>query len=54
MDSAGRPLLRLAAAEEPANYRKNGIERLAAGFGEMHEAPRRKQSRSKARATAQS
>jgi hypothetical protein len=30
----------LAAAEEPANYRK-GIERLAAGFGEMRAAPRR-------------
>ena len=40
MDSAGRALLRLAAAEEPANY-KTGIERLAAGFGEMRKAPRR-------------
>jgi hypothetical protein len=40
MDSAGRALLRLAAAEEPANYRK-GIDRLAAGFSEMREAPRR-------------
>jgi hypothetical protein len=40
LDTAGRALLRLAAAEEPANY-KNGIERLAAGFGEMRQAPRR-------------
>ena len=40
MDGAGRALLRLAAAEEPANYRK-GIERLAAGFGEMRAAPKR-------------
>jgi len=40
LDTAGRALLRLAAAEEPANY-KDGIERLAAGFGEMRQAPRR-------------
>jgi aspartate/methionine/tyrosine aminotransferase len=40
MDSAGRALLRLAAAEEPAIYRK-GIERLVAGFSEMRAAPRR-------------
>jgi hypothetical protein len=52
MDSAGRALLRLAAAEEPANYRK-GIERLAAGFGEMRQAPRRNEP-TNARAAAQS
>jgi DNA-binding transcriptional MocR family regulator len=40
MDSTGRALLRLAAAEEPANYRQ-GIDRLVAGFTEMREAPRR-------------
>ena len=31
LDSAGRALLRLAAAEEPANY-KDGIERLCGRF----------------------
>jgi aspartate/methionine/tyrosine aminotransferase len=40
MDSAGCALLRLAAAEEPAIYRK-GIERLVAGSSEMRAAPRR-------------
>jgi aspartate/methionine/tyrosine aminotransferase len=52
MDADGRALLRLAAAEEPANYAK-GIERLAAGFGEMRQAPRRNEP-GKARAAAQS
>lgn len=52
IDSNGRALLRLAAAEEPANYSK-GIERLAAGFGEMREAPRRNDP-TKMRAAAQS
>jgi aspartate/methionine/tyrosine aminotransferase len=52
IDSNGRALLRLAAAEEPANYAK-GIERLAAGFDEMREAPRRNDP-TKMRATAQS
>jgi hypothetical protein len=51
IDGAGRALLRLAAAEEPANYRK-GIERLAAGFGEMRAAPRRNEP-TKARVAAQ-
>jgi aspartate/methionine/tyrosine aminotransferase len=40
MDSGGRALLRLAAAEEPANYRR-GIQSLAAGFDEIRAAPRR-------------
>jgi hypothetical protein len=40
IDPAGRALLRLAAAEEPANYQR-GIERLAAGLGEMRAALRR-------------
>ena len=40
MDPAGRALLRLAAAEEPANYAR-GIAQLATGFGEMRQAPRR-------------
>ena len=52
MDGAGRALLRLVAAEEPVNYRK-GIERLAAGFGEMRAAPTRIE-RNKARTAAQS
>ena len=51
MDNAGRALLRLAAAEEPANYKK-GIERLAAGFGEMRQAPRRNDP-AKARSAAE-
>jgi len=51
IDGAGRALLRLAAAEEPANYRK-GIDRLAAGFAEMREAPRRNEP-SKARVAAE-
>ena len=51
LDSDGRALLRLAAAEEPANYAK-GIERLAAGFNEMREAPRRNDT-DKARAAAE-
>jgi aspartate/methionine/tyrosine aminotransferase len=50
MDPAGRALLRLAAAEEPANYAR-GIAQLAAGFGEMREAPRRNEPK-EARATA--
>ena len=50
MDSAGRALLRLAAAEEPANYAK-GIAQLAAGFSEMREAPRRNEPK-EVRATA--
>ena len=40
MSSDGRALLRLAAAEEPVNYRK-GIQSLAAGFEEIRAAPRR-------------
>jgi aspartate/methionine/tyrosine aminotransferase len=43
INPAGRVLLRLAAAEEPANYRK-GIERLAAGLSEMRAALRRNDS----------
>ncbi len=51
MDTAGRALLRLAAAEEPANYAR-GIAQLAAGFGEMRQAPRRNDL-DKARAAAE-
>jgi hypothetical protein len=50
MDTAGRALLRLAAAEEPANYAR-GIAQLAAGLGEMRQAPRRNEPK-EARATA--
>jgi aspartate/methionine/tyrosine aminotransferase len=50
MDTAGRALLRLAAAEEPANYAR-GIAQLAAGFSEMREAPRRNEPK-EVRATA--
>jgi aspartate/methionine/tyrosine aminotransferase len=51
IDAAGHALLRLAAAEEPANYKK-GIECLATGFDEMREAPRRNDP-AKARTAAQ-
>ena len=51
MDTAGRALLRLAAAEEPANYAR-GIAQLAAGFGEMRQAPRRNEP-AKARTAAE-
>lgn len=39
VNASGHALLRLAAAEEPPNYR-NGIERLAAGLTEVRGAPR--------------
>ena len=47
----GRALLRLAAAEQPANYQK-GIERLAAGLREIRAAPRHHEP-AKGRAAAQ-